>query len=67
MLAGMVIVAMMVGALATILAVAASLPIGVALLLYPAAGSTFLMFVIAVRVALGAAHRPAAARQAAKR
>ncbi|MCU0911135.1 MAG: hypothetical protein MUE98_07260 [Rhodobacteraceae bacterium] len=50
MLAGLMIVAMLVGALATSLSLAASLPLSVAILLYPVAGSSFLMTVIAVRL-----------------
>ena len=50
MLAGLMIVAMLVGGSATALALAASLPTSVAILLYPVAGSSFLLTMIAVRL-----------------
>ena len=50
MLAGLMIVAMLVGGLATSLALAASMPVSVAILLYPVAGSSFLLTVVAVRL-----------------
>jgi hypothetical protein len=50
MLAGHIVIAMLVGGLATSLALAAALPMSVAILLYPAAGSSFFLTVIAVRL-----------------
>ena len=57
MFLGLVIVAMLVGALATSLGLAASMPVSAAILLYPAAGTSFLMAVAAVRLGRGVLKR----------